>query len=106
MMDRLDRSYEVRQGAAYREFSPLVKQRPSEYIRSGRIYVSCEGSEETLRYAMDRLGSGCVLYASDFPHESNLEARHEIAELEARADLSEETKQDIFEKNVERFYQV
>lgn len=107
IMDRLDRSYEVWQGAEHREFSPLVKKRPSEYIASGRIYVSCEGSEETLRYAMDRLGTGSVLYASDYPHESNLRlARHEIEELEERTDLSDAVKQEIFEQNVERFYHI
>jgi predicted TIM-barrel fold metal-dependent hydrolase len=105
MMDRLDRAYEIWNSARYREFSSLVRKKPSEYLTEGRVFVSCEGSEQTLVYALSRLGQGSVLYASDFPHESNPEiAQREIRELAEREDLSEEAKKKIFSDNVEALY--
>lgn len=105
MMDRLDRSYEVWAGAKYREFSEWLKKKPSEYIRSGQIYFSCEGGETSLASAVERIGHRTLLFASDFPHETNIQrARHEVEELLERRDLSDEAKQGIFRDNVTRFY--
>jgi uncharacterized protein len=81
IMDRLDRSYEVWSGKKYKEFSDWLKKKPSEYIRSGNVYFNCEGGEATLPYALKRIGHQAVLFASDFPHETNIErAKHEIEE--------------------------
>src|SRR2546423_5117789 len=81
MMDRLDRSYDVWSGRKYKEFSEWLKKKPSEYIRSGRIYFNCEGDEDTLPYALKRIRPNVLMFASDFPHETNLErAKHEIEE--------------------------
>ena len=105
IMDRLDRSYEVWSGKQYQEFSSWLKKKPSEYIRSGRIYFNCEGGEITLPYAMKRIGHQAVLFASDFPHETNIErAKNEIHELLNHAELSDEAKQAIFHDNIVRFY--
>jgi len=107
MMDRLDRSYEVWAASRYKEYSDLVKKRPSEYITSGNIFFSCEGDEEGLRYAIERIGDRAFLFASDFPHETNVErAKHEIEELLGREDLSEQAKRNILRENVQRFYQM
>jgi predicted TIM-barrel fold metal-dependent hydrolase len=107
MMDRLDRSYEIWAGRGTKEFSEWVKKRPSEYIAGGNIYFSSEGDEAGLRYAVERMGTTTVLYASDFPHETNVErARHEIEELiEREEDLPEGTIANILCANVERFYE-
>jgi hypothetical protein len=105
MMDRLDRSYEVWAGAEYREFSEWLKKKPSEYIASGQVYFSCEGGEQSLGATVDRLGHRTLLFASDFPHETNLQrARREIDELLERDDLSGEAKQGIFRDNIQSFY--
>jgi predicted TIM-barrel fold metal-dependent hydrolase len=105
IMDRLDRSYEVWSGKQVQEFSPWLKKRPSEYIRSGRVYFNCEGGEVTLPYALKRIGHTAVLFASDFPHETNIErAKHEIEELLHHEELSDEAKQAIFHDNIVRFY--
>jgi len=105
IMDRLDRSYEVWAGARYKEFSEWLKKKPSDYIKSGQLYFSCEGGEESLSYAIERIGHRTLLFASDFPHETNLKrARHEIEELLERPDLSDEAKQGIFRDNIVRFY--
>lgn len=105
MMDRLDRSYEVWAGAKYREFSEYLRKKPSAYIASGQIYFSCEGGEQSLGATVQRLGHGTLLFASDFPHETNIQrARHEIEELLERDDISDEAKQGIFRDNITRFY--
>lgn len=107
MMDRLDRSYEVWAGAEYREFGEWLKRRPSEYITSGRVFFTGEGGEPGMASALSRLGNETVFFASDFPHETNVErAKHEIAELLEHEDLSEATKANILHHNVERFYQM
>jgi predicted TIM-barrel fold metal-dependent hydrolase len=105
MIDRLDRAYEVMQGNGYREYSPYLKTRPREHFASGRMYFSCEGGEPSMKNLIDRIGFRNLLFASDFPHESNMErAMHEIEELMERDDLSEEAKQAIFCDNIESFY--
>src|SRR5437588_8204764 len=68
----------------YRRSSDL--KRPSEYIRSGRIYFNCEGGEITLPYALERIGHQAVLFASDFPHETNRSEEH-TSELQSHSDL-------------------
>ena len=105
MMDRLDRGYEVWAAAKYKEFSEWLKKKPSEYIASGQLYFSCEGGETSLVSAIGRIGHRTLLFASDFPHETNVQrARHELAELLERPDLSDEAKQGIVHDNVQRFY--
>ncbi|MSQ72264.1 MAG: amidohydrolase [Betaproteobacteria bacterium] len=105
IMDRLDRSYEIWATAEYKEFSEWLRRKPSEYIRSGQIYFSCEAGEITLPYAIQRVGHQALLFASDFPHETNIErAQHEIKELLEHPALSDEAKQGIFRDNIARFY--
>ena len=56
-------------------------------------------------YLVDRIGHKTLMFASDFPHETNLEhAMHEIEEMLDRDDLSDEAKQGIFCDNIEAFY--
>jgi predicted TIM-barrel fold metal-dependent hydrolase len=108
MMDRLDRAYHAWSGRERREYSGWVRRSPSDYIKTGNLFFSCEGGEEGLRHAIERLGtSECLLFASDFPHETNAaRAKHEIAELRERTDLSEQDKANILSGvGVRRFYQ-
>ena len=105
MMDRLDRSFEVFNRNGKREFSKAVKTKPSDIFASGRLYFSCEGGEPSLKNLVDRIGHKTLLFASDYPHEANLEhAMHEIEELFEREDLPEAAKSGIFCDNVEAFY--
>lgn len=105
MMDRLDRGYEVWSSSEYREFSAQLTKKPSEYIASGRIYFSGEGGEASLPYFIERLGHRTLLFASDFPHETNVErAKHELHELLTHPHLTDEAKQCIVHDNVVRFY--
>jgi len=105
MIDRLDRSYTVMQRDGRREFSEHLVTRPSEHFASGRIYFSCEGGEPSMRNLVDRIGHKTILFASDFPHETNVEhAMAEVEELVDRDDLSDEAKRGIFCNNIEAFY--
>jgi len=47
-MEHMDEEYE------YRAFpTPALKAKPSEYMTCGRVFVSCEAEEKTLRYVPD-----------------------------------------------------
>ena len=88
-----------------REFSPALKTKPSDIFASGRLYFSCEGGEPSLKNLVDRIGHKTLLFASDYPHEANLEhAMHEIEELFERDDLPDAAKTGIFCDNVQAFY--
>jgi len=104
MIDRLDRYYGMQRGE-FREYSQHCKTQPSEIFRSGRIYFSCEGGEPSMRNLVDRIGHKGLLFASDFPHESNVEkAMREVEEMLERDDLSDEAKHAIFHDNTLAFY--
>jgi predicted TIM-barrel fold metal-dependent hydrolase len=101
MMDRLDRLWGV---GRYADTTGRA-ERPSDLLRGGRVFFSCEGGEESLRYAIERIGEDTVLYASDFPHETDVPRAHrEIEEMLERADISLEVKRKIFKDNVIRLY--
>jgi uncharacterized protein len=105
MMGRLDRSYEVFNRGGRREFSAALQRKPSEHFASGRMYFSCEGGEPSLREVVARIGHKSLIFASDFPHEANVEhAMHELEELLERDDLSDAAKRGIFCGNIETFY--
>jgi len=97
LMDRLDVEYGNRAPQA-----PLLKKKPSEYMRSGRIYFHAELWEAMLSYVIERIGEDLILYASDYPHEPNL--AQAIRKFEARTDLTETAKRKILVENGKRFY--
>src|SRR5260370_38769166 len=62
-MEHMDEEYE------YRAFdAPLLKAKPSEYMTCGRVFVSCEPEEKTLRYLPEFFPEYNILFASDYPH--------------------------------------
>ncbi len=105
MMDRLDRVFDGLGRGDVKEYSEWAKTRPSVVCASGRVYFTCEGGEPSMRNLVDRIGHKTLMFASDFPHESNLDrAMHEIQEMLERDDLSDEAKEGIFSSNIEAFY--
>jgi hypothetical protein len=97
-MEHMDEEYEFRRFDA-----PLLKMKPSEYMACGRVYVSCEPEEKTLRYVPDFFPQENILFASDYPHWDG-EFPYAVAHLANRNDLSTEFKQKIFRDNPQRFY--
>jgi len=97
-MWRLDEEYEKRKPEA-----PLLKARPSEYMRSGRIFYSCDPDEEMIDYVMDRMGEAAIFYASDYPHWDALHPNSVKVLMENRS-LGDKRKKKIFDDNPRRFY--
>jgi predicted TIM-barrel fold metal-dependent hydrolase len=97
LMDRLDMEYKNRAHQA-----PLLKKKPSEYMKEGQIYYHTELWESMLPQAIERIGENLFLYASDYPHEPDL--AEAIREFEARKDISASAKRKILADNGKRFY--
>jgi hypothetical protein len=91
----------------YFDSADQPKHRMRDYLRSGRILLGCEGSEDTIAYLVKRLGVQCFAYASDYPHEVDLPAAmHEIDEVAERNDLTIEERQAILADNAKRFFKL
>jgi predicted TIM-barrel fold metal-dependent hydrolase len=105
-MDRMDRSYQYHvdlDGAGKR--ITLKEKLPSNYFKTGRVFVGCEGSERSLPGQIKLVGNELFLFASDFPHEvSAKDCIHEIEEIEEADDLTDADKAAVLYKNAERFY--
>jgi len=97
LMDRLDMEYKNRAHQA-----PLLKKKPGEYMKGGQIYYHTELWEALLPYAIERVGEGQFLYASDYPHEPDL--AEAVGQFEKRKDLTEEAKRKILSDNAKQFY--
>jgi predicted TIM-barrel fold metal-dependent hydrolase len=103
MMDRFDEEYE-RRG---KRDAPLLTRSPSEYLRDGNIYVSCEVEEGTLPYVLSQIGDDRVFFASDYPHErEHAQYLHDIPEFMERTDLSDAVKRKVLRENALRFYRL
>ncbi|SRR5581483_4257431 len=102
-MDRMDTEY----GIAWARAAKLLKKKPSEYIRQGNVYVTCELEESTLPLVAERLGAGQIMYPSDFPHERAwAQFMHDLPEFREREDLSDAVKQQVLHENPRRFYRL
>jgi predicted TIM-barrel fold metal-dependent hydrolase len=99
LMDRLDLEYKNRAHQA-----PLLKKKPSDYLKSGQIYYHTELWESLLPQAVERVGEDFFLYASDYPHEPDL--AEAICQFEVRTDLSDVAKRKILSDNGKRFYNI
>jgi predicted TIM-barrel fold metal-dependent hydrolase len=64
--------------------------------------------DDGLGFAVQKAGREGFLFGSDFPHEvfDAKKCRHEIEELLAREDLSEQDKKAVLGGNAKRLYQV
>jgi predicted TIM-barrel fold metal-dependent hydrolase len=101
MMDRMDGEYEKRGEVE----TPLLKRKPSDYIRSGRFYFTCEAGETLLPQVVDLVGEDAIMYASDWPHWDS-DFPESIQTLMDRRDLSERIKQKILRENAQRAYKL
>ncbi len=83
---------------------PRSARRPSEYLATGRVYVTCEGEERLLPQVLEFLGEDRVMISGDMPH---LEAREGVvAEIRERADLSEAVKAKLLGANATTFFRI
>ena len=99
-IERMDEEYAKRASEA-----PVLRKKPSDYVRSGNIYFSCEADECLLPQAMKLIGDNQIVYASDFPHWDG-SYPHSIGELREREDLSAAQKAKVLADNARRLYKL
>lgn len=97
-MERMDDEYAKRAAEA-----PTLRRRPSEYVRGGTLYFSCEANEWLLPQAVRLVGERQIVYASDFPHWDH-SYPESLDELRMRGDLTEAQKRLILGDNARRLY--
>lgn len=97
-MERMDDEYARRAVEA-----PALRRKPSEYVRGGTIYFSCEADEWLLPQAARLVGENQIVYASDFPHWDH-SYPGSIDEIRTRGDLSDTQKRKILADNARRLY--
>jgi len=97
-LERLDEEYEKRAPEA-----PLLKGKPSEYLKRGNWFFSTEPEEEMLPYVLEHLGDDSVMFASDYPHWDGM-FPYAVSTIRNRKDLSESAKKKILTDNAKRFY--
>ena len=60
----------------YNEVAPerwsSLSAKPSEYIKGGRVFFSCEPDDEELLYFLEHVGEHAMLFASDYLHRDAL----------------------------------
>ncbi len=98
-MDRLDEHAEKLPALV-----PSLTRRPSEHIRGGRVFLSCE-PEEDLAYPIGRVGEDVVMYASDYAH-WDCEFPNSVRKIAERPDLTDQQKRKVLRDNALRFYQL
>jgi predicted TIM-barrel fold metal-dependent hydrolase len=101
LMERLDEKYEKLPHQA-----PLLTKPPSEYVKDGSIYFSCELEERILAYVIGLGLEKKIMYPSDFPHERPTLDQFvaDIPHFLAREDLSAPVKKLILRDNCVDFY--
>ncbi len=108
-IDRMDRSHDyfMEMNLLGKYQGPTPSQKPSDYVKSERVFVGCEGNEEGLGYQVQRTGNGHFMFASDFPHEIGPDdIMHEIQEIREFPGLDENDKAAILGGNAKRFYKI
>lgn len=85
---------------------PELKCRPIDHITSGRIYFHCELDEHLIPAAVQRIGDGQLLYASDYPHIAPTKVVETFRAFQSRDDLSAQTKNRILGENARRLYKI
>jgi predicted TIM-barrel fold metal-dependent hydrolase len=97
-MERMDDEYAKRAAEA-----PALKRKPSDYVRSGSIFFSCEADEWLLPQALKLVGENQIVYASDFPHWDHSYPAS-LDEIRDRGDISDVQKRKLFADNARRLY--
>jgi predicted TIM-barrel fold metal-dependent hydrolase len=98
-MDRLDEHAEK-----LPTLVPWMKKTPSEHIRGGQVFITCEPEEE-LTYPLSRLGEDVIMYASDYAH-WDAEFPNSARKIADRPELTEQQKAKILRDNALRFYRL
>jgi len=98
-MGRMDEEWEKRGKVE----APLCKRKPSEYIKSGRVYLHAEDYEPFIGATAEILNPNTLYYASDWPHWDS-EFPKNIDHLANRKDLNTESKKWLLADTAKRLY--
>jgi predicted TIM-barrel fold metal-dependent hydrolase len=101
LLNRMDEEWEKR---GYFE-APNCKKEPSDYMKSGRVWVHTEVGEDLIPEVIRIMGKNRLFYASDWPHWDN-EYPESIHHLWERKDLTREQKKAILRDNALEMYGV
>ena len=85
--------------------APLCKKKPSDYVRSGRVYLHAEDYEPLVGATAQLLGHQVLYYASDWPHWDS-EFPENIDKLSRREDLSKEARVWLMAETAKRLYKL
>jgi predicted TIM-barrel fold metal-dependent hydrolase len=100
LVGRMDRSFKARKRP---EFVGGVESVPSSYLGGGNVYFTIDPGEPGIEPALELLGEDNLFFASDFPHEVNVEGcQEEMQEL--RDALTPAVQRKVFTDNPCRFY--
>ena len=102
----------------YNEVAPerwaTLSAKPSEYIKSGRVFFSCEPGDEFMSHFIERVGEDAMPFASDYLHFDALfvgETGHDgqpypgtVATLLGRTDVPETAVKKMLLDNSLKFY--
>jgi len=99
MLDRMDERFHIRGHVD----APLLSKKPSDYLKSRNIFISCEAEERLLPATLNIIGEDIVVFASDFPH-WDTEFPTNLEHLRNRQDLSDSQKEKILGLNAKRLY--
>ena len=98
-IERMDEEWEKRGKVE----TPLCKHKPSEYISQGNWFFAFEPEEETLPYAIERIGDDKILFASDYPHWDGM-FPNVTKTIRGRKDINEQAKNRLLGENAKRLY--
>jgi predicted TIM-barrel fold metal-dependent hydrolase len=99
-MERLRPTFEKRPQSA-----PPIQKLPSEYIRAGNLYVSCEANERSLPWVAEFFGGDYLIYPTDFPHSLTFDLFvEEVRAFVNRKDLPPELSRKVLRDNSRRLY--
>jgi uncharacterized protein len=98
LVDRLDEHYEL-----FESQLPHLKSRPSDYLRSGRVFFSFEPGEGGVAEVAALLGNQSLVFSSDYPHFDS-PFPNSVRIVRERTDLSDDLKQAVLVDNAARCY--
>jgi hypothetical protein len=98
LMWRLDEEYRGRSLEV-----PLIKDRPSEYIKRGQCFISCSPDEFLIPTVAESVGADLIMFSSDYPHADGL-FPNSVRTIKERTDISADLKRKILGENAGRFY--
>ncbi len=78
---------------------------PSEYVKSGQCWFSCECGEETLPWALEALGEDRVVYASDYWH-YDAKFPNSVKAVASMSTITEEQKARVLGLNAAKLYDI